>query len=689
MKINLRPAVAFVAIAGLSTIGSVANAQPSTPPNTTVPTLTTIDSSVTPASTSSPTPTVRAAQNTVDCTALTVLVPVPAGVDSELPTQTPSGIFGEAVGAALAREDSKEHITPIYIPYKAKGNGESGKVYSQTLTDGYARLTQVAHRVVTQCPNTKLAVLGQGQAGHLASFFASEVGKGKAAVKDKNIAFAATISDPTRAEGQPLFPGAPGLSAPESWGKASANPVKNSTKSTTSEPATSISLFADLATVPAGAGIKPEMQRISDFGSLKGRVAQFCVEGDLSCSAPVNAALGRAAMAINEQSGADFSRDPLSAANLTAQAFSATAATGVAKHAAKDWKGDTLASISPTGEHSVSQRLEQAASPEIRSSMSTRNSAKDKETSVAEDSLEALARGGSIGVSAVTTVATDILDDDTIASLITAGITGGATSPIVGTTMAAKAGKSALKLVPPNSLGTRAKSIFTAATNDIKDNADLPELIASAKTWDVLTTQDGYRNVSISSEGKSVVDVLGDWTASAAKDLAEEEVSPTVSSSSSQPTAAASSPASKTTPTTSGRVSASINTTDTRAPLDAHADPVVPPAPSTRLVTNEKYIKTSDNKVMAAGEEVKPKDEEKYALHTVAAATKDYAGQRQNFAEASGKLITGGNEQFTAAQQLAYLADPGYPSDSAVKQIAVAGGLTPIVYAKPAVKNGK
>src|SRR5699024_8697774 len=101
---------------------------------------------------------------------------------------------------------------------------------------------------------------------------------------------------------------------------------------------------------------------------------------------------------------------------------------------------------------------------------------------------------------------------------------------------------SALKLIEPASLGERATKVFTAMTNNLVDNEELPDLIASARTWDQLTTQDGYKVVPIASTGETVTEVLADWTIAAARDHsaalepAEETTSATASSEANAPT---------------------------------------------------------------------------------------------------------------------------------------------------------
>lgn len=586
-----------------------------------------------------------------ECKAITVLTPIPSPIDNELPTNTPTGIFADSLNPVLADNELNKNIATIFIPYQAKGKEKAGEVYSKTLTDGYARLTQIAYRTTKQCPNTRLILLGQGQAGHLVSFMASEIGAGKSIVKDNQVAFAATISDPTRGESQPLFPGAAGQTAPSSWGgkKLGSNSRGSNSQTASDEQTTGITLHADYFTPPEGSGINHKSQQITDFGSLAGRVAQFCLQGDLSCSAPKDAALGRAALAVADQEGADFSKDPVGAANITAQAMSETAATGVVKSLAKDWEGDSLASLKPTGEHSVSDRIEQVASqgikptPQVtkkRGSTSGKDDKTDeKPTTQVEDSMQALVRTGSIAMQAVTTIAADVLDEQTIASVLAAGVTGGATSPELATILTAKLGTAALKLVPPSSLGSRATSIFEAVTDGIVDNQNLPELVASARTWDQLTTQDGYKTVPVSSTGESTTTVIADWIKAGVQAGVQ-------------------------------RGSLGFNSENSTSSTAAK--------PKSQTASHQGYIRQQDGSVQEAGKPIQSKD---YKLYTVADEGRDPNpdGKTQTIDEASKGLVTE-NGDLSAAEQLEVLADPEYPNRNSLKELSESGGLVAITH---------
>ena len=624
-----------------------------------------------------------------ECKAITVLTPIPSPIDNELPTNTPTGIFVDSLNPVLADNELNKNIATIFIPYQAKGKEKAGEVYSKTLTDGYARLTQIAYRTTKQCPNTRLILLGQGQAGHLVSFMASEIGAGKSIVKDNQVAFAATISDPTRGESQPLFPGAAGQTAPSSWGgkKLGSNSRGSNSQTASDEQATGITLHADYFTPPEGSGINHKSQQITDFGSLAGRVAQFCLQGDLSCSAPKDAALGRAALVIADQEGADFSKDPVGAANITAQAMSETAATGVVKSLAKDWEGDSLASLKPTGEHSVSDRIEQVASqgikptPQVtkkRGSTSGKDDKTDeKPTTQVEDSMQALVRTGSIAMQAVTTIAADVLDEQTIASVLAAGVTGGATSPELATILTAKLGTAALKLVPPSSLGSRATSIFEAVTDGIVDNQNLPELVASARTWDQLTTQDGYKTVPVSSTGESTTTVIADWIKAGVQRgstslgfNSENSTSSTAAKPGGGGSTLTATPSRSA--ATAGRGSTSLGFNSENSTSSTAAKP------KSQTASHQGYIRHQDGSVQEAGKPIQSKD---YKLYTVADEGRDPNpdGKTQTIDEASKGLVTE-NGDLSAAEQLEVLADPEYPNRNSLKELSESGGLVAITH---------
>ena len=369
--------------------------------------------------------------------------------------------------------------------------------------------------------------------------------------------------------------------------------------------------------------------------------------------------------------------------------MSETAATGVVKSLAKDWEGDSLASLKPTGEHSVSDRIEQVASqgikptPQVtkkRGSTSGKDDKTDeKPTTQVEDSMQALVRTGSIAMQAVTTIAADVLDEQTIASVLAAGVTGGATSPELATILTAKLGTAALKLVPPSSLGSRATSIFEAVTDGIVDNQNLPELVASARTWDQLTTQDGYKTVPVSSTGESTTTVIADWIKAGVQAGVQRGSTSLGFNSENSTSSTAAKPGGggstlTATPSrsaaTAGRGSLGFNSENSTSSTAAK--------PKSQTASHQGYIRQQDGSVQEAGKPIQSKD---YKLYTVADEGRDPNpdGKTQTIDEASKGLVTE-NGDLSAAEQLEVLADPEYPNRNSLKELSESGGLVAITH---------
>ena len=236
------------------------------------------------------------------------------------PTVNDTGeLAGVIVPVVNAANKNGYKVERTYITYPADGGTGLTAAYKTSVLDGYQRLAEVAARVVYQCPATKLVVLGYSQGGEAVSMWAQQVAAGKTEqITPDQVALVTTFGDPTRAVDAPLFAARPGQVGPGPW--PGLDQKKNP----------SAAKFADMYTPPKGEGIGPERDIAADFGALDGRVAQWCLGGDLSCSAPKSISLARAALGIAAQSSLDFTRDPFGVAATLASATANTLANGAA-----------------------------------------------------------------------------------------------------------------------------------------------------------------------------------------------------------------------------------------------------------------------------------------------------------------------------------------------------------------------
>ncbi|MGW0330145.1 cutinase family protein [Nocardia sp. NPDC003183] len=207
-----------------------------------------------------------------------------------------TGMLGDLLGPVAA--DVPNLVERTYIQYPASfggapGTGGGTDLYTVSANIGLNALLDASEDVAATCPATSQAVVGYSQGAQVASGFAQIVGAGEGPVAPERVAAVALYSDPDRAPGSPVIAGRPGQLTPD--------PAPGTAGAAVSQ----ISLSTAVA---SGGGIATTAG--IDFGSLTGRVADICVEGDLSCAAPDRAALLRVAAQLAAQ--ADL-RDPIAA----------------------------------------------------------------------------------------------------------------------------------------------------------------------------------------------------------------------------------------------------------------------------------------------------------------------------------------------------------------------------------------
>ncbi|WP_433195788.1 cutinase family protein [Nocardia sp. CA-107356] len=256
-----------------------------------------------------------------------------------------TGMLGALIGPVVAAVP--DLVARSYIAYPAGfggavGTGGGTDAYADSVRDGVAALEAAAERIAATCPDTALAGVGYSQGAQVVSEFARAVGAGEGPVPPERVAGIALYSDPDRAPGSAVFPGRPGQLTPDPAPGTSG--VAVSGVAITTAPASG-------SGIATGEGL--------DYGALTGRVAEICVEGDLSCAAPDHAALLRMAAEIAAQ--ADL-RDPLAALGSIQALLSGVLGDAWTTVVNSDFRiGPGVVDYLP--EASLAQRLTDAADP--------------------------------------------------------------------------------------------------------------------------------------------------------------------------------------------------------------------------------------------------------------------------------------------------------------------------------------
>lgn len=484
-----------------------------------------------------------------DCPALFTLAVQGTGESSpDAPIKADTGMLGTVLGPALdAARVLGSSLDRAYLPYPAAFGGAvpGGKQpYTVSVEEAAANLEAAAEKVISDCPATKLAIVGYSQGAHAASKVLEAIGAGTGAVPADRIAAAALFGSPTRAAGSPVFPG-------------SSNDTPASAPGSSSEHVSALPPVSALA--PAGAGIAATSDVATSFGSLSGRVASFCQTGDLACDAPANAPIARAVTNVAGQ--VEVGGDPFRAVQSIGLALASTSFSVAIDVVNKDISvpKNSLENLSITPKKTLSQRFAEAS-----------DSAAKPPTG--QEAIAALTKIGLVAVNAVVSIAKKVITPATIAEVSAAGLSNPAAAFAV---IAAKTAKAVIELVPPATSKRVVQQAFNVVKSEVSANQDLFDLAALTSYANTIAAHTGYAAAVATPQGESATRFVADWLAAAAADVGGTTTAGPSSTSPTTPTATtpAVTTTRSTTPSTTTSVLPSTTTTSASGTSLSDQDP--------------------------------------------------------------------------------------------------------------------
>ncbi|MFI7663879.1 cutinase family protein [Nocardia sp. NPDC049526] len=217
---------------------------------------------------------------------------------------------GNALPAALSGDHSSEWVDPVvnapaddvdpgsyaavYIAYPANMD-----TYEDAVNAGVANTEQVMREISQACPDTKFSIVGYSEGADVVRRVAMTIGHqtadgdgGYGIVDPADVVGVVILADAGRSAGDGPFPGSKDpYSNPDGFDQK----YQNGTKATSGQGA-----------LPGTSG---------DFGALNGKIASFCSDGDLTCSAPQNISLLQLVVNVGRQLNVDaLERDGLTPA---------------------------------------------------------------------------------------------------------------------------------------------------------------------------------------------------------------------------------------------------------------------------------------------------------------------------------------------------------------------------------------
>ncbi|MFE3191864.1 cutinase family protein [Nocardia sp. NPDC059240] len=186
------------------------------------------------------------------------------------------------VNAPNGQVDSNSYWA-VYVSYPANLS-----TYEDSVNTGVANTEQVMRDISAACPNTKFAIVGYSEGADVTRRVAQEIGHQNAGADGKygivdpgNVAGVVILADSGRSAGDGPFIGAKDPSHPDNFNQS----------------------YQNNKDVAGGQGALQD--HAGDFGSLNGRIASFCSDGDLTCAAPKNISLLQLAVNVGRQINVD------------------------------------------------------------------------------------------------------------------------------------------------------------------------------------------------------------------------------------------------------------------------------------------------------------------------------------------------------------------------------------------------
>ncbi|MGX1771678.1 cutinase family protein [Nocardia brasiliensis] len=220
------------------------------------------------------------------------------------------GADGKELPAAMAGDHNSEWVDPVvnapngqvepgsyaavYIAYPA-----NMATYEDAVNAGAANTEQVMREISKACPDTKFSIVGYSEGADVVRRVAQKIGHQEAGqdgaygiVDPDDVLGVVILADAGRSAGDGPFPGSKDpFGNPDGFDQKYQN-GKNPVPGKGALPGTS-----------------------GDFGKLNGKIASFCSDGDLTCSAPENISLLQLVVNVGRQINVDaLERDGLTPA---------------------------------------------------------------------------------------------------------------------------------------------------------------------------------------------------------------------------------------------------------------------------------------------------------------------------------------------------------------------------------------
>lgn len=406
--------------------------------------------------------------------------------------------------SAPASEEDVQRIARTYVTYPATAGGAyvpgvhqpptaDSTSYADSMATGVENAKSVLDQIEQECPGTQVFISGYSQGAQVASTVLRDIGAGAGPVPARMVAGGALMSDPTREENAPLIAegGAVPDPAPGTRGAAvrELGPVG-------SEDIVAGGGIAVDRSVAGGAG--------EGFGALDGRVASYCLEGDLVCAMPVQSPLPKLVTSVAEEVSVS---DPVGSLRAIAETLGPAVVVGGV---------ESVSEGVSFGEDGFEISRAQSPNETLLGRIATEAENGERAPGEMEQRLVAgLAEIGGMGLGAGITIARDVVTPENIAQIAAAGVVG---PQAAGAVVMAKLAESSIKLITPELMGGASRRVMDEVQAAGLNEETLTTVATQATQWNTQNAHAGYAVVPVTPDGRTAAEATSDWAVALASD---------------------------------------------------------------------------------------------------------------------------------------------------------------------------
>lgn len=396
-------------------------------------------------------------------------------------------------------DETTQRMARTYISYPATAGGAyvpglhqppnmDSTAYAESMAIGVENTRDVLRQIEEECPGTLTFLSGYSQGAQVASTVLRDIGAGNGPIAPDKVAGGVLLSDPTRAYNAPLI----------GSGDVTPDPAPGTRGAAVRE----LGALGTGETVEGGGiAFNESAAEMEGFGALNGRVASYCLVGDLVCAMPGQSPLPKLATTVAKEININ---DPIGSLRAIAESLGPAVVLGGVETVAEDLS---------FGENGFQISRASTTDDTLLGRIATEAQADHKPGEMEQRLLSSAAEIGGMALGAGITVARKTLTPENIGLIAAAGVAG---PQAAGAVAAAKLAETSFELITPELAGGATRRVLDEVRAAGMNEQTLTSVATQAAQWN--EGHASYGTAPVTPDGRTSVEATTDYAVALAAD---------------------------------------------------------------------------------------------------------------------------------------------------------------------------